>query len=1022
MTVGATGNRFSYAGDGVTKTFPFPRPFFDHADLRVILVDAAGVETVKGLATDYSVAGGLEAPSAGWLISTEFTVDDTVKHDGSFYICTVAHTSGAETEPGAGGGWTGVWALVPEENGGEITMMVAPTAGETLIVTRRTDLKQNTNYDTGGRFSAEAHEDALDKGVLIAQDLAEQLSRAPKLKESSQAQTPTFPEAEGATFLAWNASGTDLENVGAGPGTGNMLSSIYDPGDVGTDAFDMDNMAETATAKVMSDVERAKLAEIEASADVTDATNVAAAGAVMTTGTQTIAGAKTFTTEPIATVGTSTTLSAYLLAQPTDYGVGKPRLAITKRLGATTWGIGLFDTVDDTGTLQLEASQVTTTGAFTVSGAFTSGGIDDNATSERVQISNTGTRFGNPSVTGTYDISQARTDAILALTGSTSSGFGGNIRLFGNDHGTQANDIELRSATSTVLRWDDSANVLTTSGNAFTCGAFTSSGIDDNATGERLDLTDSSARFGTSGNGYTLVHPNDDQNLAIQGGITGTSAAFIIAYGGSHATLGGDLVFRTGATTVLHWDSSSNLWNFQGNTLTCGALTSTGIQDAAPSQRILLGDSSSLWGESNTTASFSILRRSTTGFLALGGSSSGAAGANVRLFGASHATVANDVEFRSATTITLLWDDSAGFWNFQNNPINNINSLQLATNTGIFRNINTSNQNISGGTAGNIGANYLLYGGTHATQAHDHVFRTGGTTRLQWDHSALRWTYQNLDVASIKNLTLGGTTSGNGTNTLHLLNGTAPTGGITNGGMVYTKDVSGSAEVFAQDEGGIESQLTSHGPTLFSAGPENPLGYAIKHSNCFLPSTVNPAKCFYQEVDVVGAIAEIERLSGKTFIYDGTGDTDVLDWATEKERQATEIDAENLEVAIQARESRIEELCSQDLEVAKEDAIEVVELFEEVEDKNTEKKFIVNSDTGEVEEVEIPVMLKIKAGEKRCVKEGVRFDDATGKFFRRHARKEAEAIVGELIVPEAVRPKQPPAWIADRLIKKAGNR
>jgi hypothetical protein len=126
MTVGTTGNWFSHAGDGTTKAFPFPRPFFDQASLRVILVDAAG--------------------------------------------------------------------------------------GETLIETRRTDLQQNTSYRACDRFSSEAHEDALDKGIHIAQDIAEQLARAPKLKESTATPTPIFPEAEAGKFVTWNAAGSDLEN------------------------------------------------------------------------------------------------------------------------------------------------------------------------------------------------------------------------------------------------------------------------------------------------------------------------------------------------------------------------------------------------------------------------------------------------------------------------------------------------------------------------------------------------------------------------------------------------------------------------------------------------------------------------------------------------------------------------------------------------------------------------------------------------------------------------------------------
>jgi hypothetical protein len=74
--------------------------------------------------------------------------------------------------------------------------------------------------------------------------------------------------------VAWSTPG----------GGGDMLASMYDPGEVEGDAFDMDNMVEGATSKIMTVDERTKLAGIEAAADVTDAANVAAAGALMSGG------------------------------------------------------------------------------------------------------------------------------------------------------------------------------------------------------------------------------------------------------------------------------------------------------------------------------------------------------------------------------------------------------------------------------------------------------------------------------------------------------------------------------------------------------------------------------------------------------------------------------------------------------------------------------------------------------------------------------------------------------------------
>ena len=151
MTVGTAGNRFTYAGDGATVAFSFPRLFAASGDLRVILrADATGEETVQTIVTDYDVSG------AG------------------------------------------------EPAGGTVTMTSAPGAGETLVIVRRTEQRQETDYVTGGGFSAKSHEDALDKLTLMVQDLEEKVNRALKLAETTPTATaPTLPEGEALKHLRW---------------------------------------------------------------------------------------------------------------------------------------------------------------------------------------------------------------------------------------------------------------------------------------------------------------------------------------------------------------------------------------------------------------------------------------------------------------------------------------------------------------------------------------------------------------------------------------------------------------------------------------------------------------------------------------------------------------------------------------------------------------------------------------------------------------------------------------------------
>ena len=112
--------------------------------------------------------------------------------------------------------------------------------------------------------------------------------------------------------------GLDIDGEAAGDFSGYSVSLSSDGSTVaigangndgaGSDAGHVRVYAIGTGSGMITSAERSKLQGIEALADVTDATNVAAAGAVMNTGAETIAGVKTFTSNVIAngtiTVGT----------------------------------------------------------------------------------------------------------------------------------------------------------------------------------------------------------------------------------------------------------------------------------------------------------------------------------------------------------------------------------------------------------------------------------------------------------------------------------------------------------------------------------------------------------------------------------------------------------------------------------------------------------------------------------------------------------------------------------------------
>lgn len=223
-----------------------------------------------------------------------------------------------------------------------------------------------------------------------------------------------------------------------------------------------------------------------------------------------------------------------------------------------------------------------------------------------------------------------------------------------------------------------------------TLTGFTSTGIDDNATGERLQLADSVLNLGTSGVDYALLHTPDDRYFTISGGDTAIKGANIRMYGSTHATLADDFDFRGSNTTQLYYNDSASSWNFQANSLattgafSCAGFTSTGIDDNATSNHIQISDSGVAFGSSSGSGSGSIYSRGNGQTMQISGGGGTANGANLILFGGSNAD-ANDFQFKAGATLELLYDDSASSWDFQANDIATTGAFSCAefTSSGI---------------------------------------------------------------------------------------------------------------------------------------------------------------------------------------------------------------------------------------------------------------------------------------------------------------------------------------------------
>jgi hypothetical protein len=124
-----------------------------------------------------------------------------------------------------------------------------------------------------------------------------------------------------------------------------------------------------------------------------------------------------------------------------------------------------------------------------------------------------------------------------------------------------------------------------------------------------------------------------------------------------------------------------------------------------------------------------------------------------------------------------------------------------------------------------------------------------------------RWNFYANGTAANRfngNVLIGGTTQpASATLALCLSNGTAPTGSITNGVVLYAQNVSASSELKVRDEAGNVTTLSPHNFDLIPDGPSEDMAWS-----------------YYSErdgkrinVDMLKAIRLLEQISGEKLVY-----------------------------------------------------------------------------------------------------------------------------------------------------------
>lgn len=182
------------------------------------------------------------------------------------------------------------------------------------------------------------------------------------------------------------------------------------------------------------------------------------------------------------------------------------------------------------------------------------------------------------------------------------------------------------------------------------------------------------------------------------------------------ATIGelvGDYVYRDGTTSMTaSWDMGGfNVTNM--GDITCDGFTSTGIDDNASQRMMLLEDYNVTWG---TNGNVNHLMYGDDKSQIISGGVSSASGGNLRLWGGSHATQANDIAFYEGTNPQLHYDDSASLWDFKANDISTTGTVSgsniIEQSTGTFTPTiqDTSNSDAEGQTYGVQAGHYIKTG------------------------------------------------------------------------------------------------------------------------------------------------------------------------------------------------------------------------------------------------------------------------------------------------------------------------
>jgi len=124
-------------------------------------------------------------------VSVAFVVPFRFLHASHLRVIETRDGNETVLSPGAHYSVTGVNA----ESGGTVTLHAAPPVGGKIVIVRDVPITQETHYPKNDPFPERAHEQALDKLTMIAQQLAEGLGRTIKLPADGSTTSEAFVDS-----------------------------------------------------------------------------------------------------------------------------------------------------------------------------------------------------------------------------------------------------------------------------------------------------------------------------------------------------------------------------------------------------------------------------------------------------------------------------------------------------------------------------------------------------------------------------------------------------------------------------------------------------------------------------------------------------------------------------------------------------------------------------------------------------------------------------------------------------------